>query len=317
MKQLTRGHHNQQWWSDFEWNRAENDTQTRRFRGDWDYINNVALGFQNGFEAEAYSISNTDDGMQELTARVTSTDAIPQWELIGNELTNDIATHPRFKNIKDLLIRVIKTQADTPTTIANAYAVIDQRIDDDDLYPESAGYTAEVKAEIRTDSRLLLALYHNGTTEYIENQYVLRRQFIVGNGYTTKFEYNNLNRLYTTQQLENEMAANGTPIPATLSFSARNIRIEDVISKLTVEQAVPVHRQYAFDFKPMWLKKRPTVTSQGGGRFGLRFQIDQEFWLYNWNRRVYLPVSQAHWAPDDVANNEGRWLPKVVPYSNV
>jgi hypothetical protein len=311
--QLTRGHPNQQLWSNLEWNRSENDTLTERYTGLPEYISGVAAAMESFGGADSYSINNLDDGRQELIGVFTSTDAVPTWELVGNELNNAIETHPRFAGIKDATIQRLKLLAQAPSTsFANDRANIDAMFDEEntgasDLYPP-AHYGAPQLNPLKADAYVLMQVLQNGTNEYIENQYVLRRSFIVGEGYNTQIAYLNLNQLYTTAEVNAEMNADGTPLPATIVFSIGNIRLEDPLDKIVAADTAHSKKDYI----PTWLKKRPTVVSQGGGRWGLRFQIDQEFWLYNWNRRIYLPRDQANWNPSDVISGEN-WLPKVVP----
>lgn len=297
-----RGEPGQELLPDFEWNRAENDAQLRRWEGPPDYIDAIAIGLQNGSDAEAYSITNTDDGKQLLVAVVTNTDALPQWELIGNELTNAVEVHPRFSAIKDIDVKIIRSFADAPLSDPTEENIrVEELFDDLTKYP-AVNYDP-IRAELKDDGKLLRDLLTHGTTSYIENQYTLRRTFIVGSNYDTKIPYNNLNQLYTTSELGVELAAEGTPFPGTIAFSIGNIRLEDPQAKIPVGDTTTDIRNYV----SKWLKKRPQVASQGGGRFGLRFQITQEYVLYNWNRRLYLPLTGEH--PGDTG---ATWTPRVV-----
>ncbi len=300
---------NQEVLPDAEWSRADNDIQMRRWFGTPEYIDDVGVALQNstaGFEgSESYSLSNLDDGRQAIISSHPSDNALAQWELVGEELSSALKNHPRFSAIKDYELLRIEDRASRPRSFAEDSAAIIAFFDDQGppiRYPDPP-YTTPILKNIKDEALIFYNLRSRGVAEYLESSYTLRVRFIVIAETQLRTSYTGINQLFTTAELKADLTSQYVTFPASLAFSIDLLQLENPAANIPAGAEDDVE-----NYVPKWLKGRPTQVSQGGGRNGLRFELSQTYRLYNWHRRLYIPLTGKH--PLDP---NPPWLPVVVP----
>jgi hypothetical protein len=301
--------------SNIQWNRAENDTVIRRWHGSISEIDALRSSLQAPLQAESYNLTQQDDGTARLEASFLAENALAQWELVGTEINNDIRFHPRFIPIWDHDLQRILRQINNYNSVdSNGVWVPESDLEIYTIISENGGgkypgYDATSPNGLVSDAILYLDLARRGITSYFKDQYTLRRTFWVTDRWQGKIAFNNVLRLYSKADLNTEFTAQGTPFPPELAFALEDITVEHP-ERLLVASDPQYERKR--NYVTRWLKKRPTYTSQGGGPRGLRFQVQQEWVLDTWNRRLYYPadLSNTPIHPDDSFDDQ--WLPDNI-----
>ena len=172
------------------------------------------------------------------------------WQLVGNEITEDIRRHPNIAALGD-------------TAIKEVYDTFDsyQRNDGSFTNGLTPGSTAMA----------LFDLLKRGTTSYVIGQYVLRHTTNVGNGYSANISDSNVERVYTTAQLVAEISDADLwrfPCPGRLVYKIQNIQ-----------------PQFTTDSELLWgWRKLPSTETTAANN---RVDISTEYVLYGWAKLLY------------------------------
>lgn len=175
------------------------------------------------------------------------------WQLVGNEITEDIRWHPNVAVLPETGENSIKKVYDT----LDAY----QRREEAFTNPLTPGSTAMT----------LFNLLKRGTTSYVIGQYVLRHTTNVGNGYSANISDSNVERVYTTAQLVAEISNANLwrfPCPGRLVYKIQNIT-----------------PQFTTNDELLWgWRKLPSTETTAANN---RVDISTEYVLYGWAKLLY------------------------------
>jgi hypothetical protein len=173
---------------------------------------------------------------------------VDTWQLLGNDLQNDVKTHPTFLALGRTEVGLIA---------ADAEAVLKNETIDDAYY-------------ITNDtSGALLNLLVNGQTHYVLGQYVLRHTANVSNEFEGLTSADGELYIYTTSQLLSEIGSGWAfNCPARLRTKIGNIGVSGTF-----------HSGHMWG----WLKKTSTETTSANNRSDISF----EYWFGEWNTYLY------------------------------
>lgn len=221
-----------------------------------------AIQFQVGSPGAKQNITRVDGPIWKLVVifdflndGVSVEVPINTWELLGNDVQKDLYEHPTTLALGINTISAVKVavqsvsssspgqeQAAKTTAVANLRAV--------------AGPNADVAEE-------LFNLIIKGTTHFYVSEFVLRHTQTVSNTYQTQFALNDIEYIYTTDQLQLEAA-----IPTNIVFDIASI-------------AEPAAKDgYLWG----WLKRSPQISIVAGAKV----QVTQEYWLDQWSTYAYF-----------------------------
>ncbi len=187
----------------------------------------------------------------------TSEVPINNWELLGSDLNKDVYEGERMIALGASVITAIRlavqnVNAADVTTAATAYSDATGAI-------TAAALAAGVS---QSDALDFFDVLVKGTTSFPHSEFVLKRTQSVSNTYATKFALNDINKLYTTEQILAE-----AEIPSTIIFDISLIEVP------------PPQLGYTW----AWLKRSPQVATSAGARI----QVTQEYWLEQWADILY------------------------------
>lgn len=194
------------------------------------------------------------------TISITSTAAlggitslvVDTWQLVSNELQNDIKQHEEFRALTTI----------EKAAIFNALS---------DIQAGDATVTVEAfTAAFGAIPGAFLGHLVSGTTHYAVNQYVLRHTTNVSNVYEGLDTDDGSGQIYTNDQLFLEIQSAGWTFPCPS-------RITRKITGITTGQVAHTGYQWG------WLKKGCTETTSANNRV----DISSEYWLAEWSMLLY------------------------------
>lgn len=161
-----------------------------------------------------------------------------QFELLPNQLQKDIWEHPKALAL---------SQSDR--------AAVKKAV--------KAGTSSGLGGNALTLCNMLLE--GNGSRSFQKSQYAFKVTQVVASNYVVKVSFTNVEKIYTTTQLKNEIQ-----MPSTYLISI------DAID----QPAAPA------GYMTGWLKQAPSVTNSAGNRIS----IVNEYWLQTWSTWLYDPA---------------------------
>ncbi len=181
--------------------------------------------------------------------------AVDTWQLVSNELQNDIKQHEKFRALSTI----------EKAAVFNAL----QDIQAGDATVTIEAFTSAFGAIPGAFLRLLV----NGTTHYAVNQYVLRHTTNVSNVYEGLDTDDDSGKIYTTAQLKIEITSPLWTFPCPSRLTRK---IDGITTGLTPHA----------DFLWGWLKKGCTETTSANNRV----DISNEYWLAEWSCPTLYPA---------------------------
>lgn len=175
------------------------------------------------------------------------------WQLVGNEITEDIRRHPNIAALPD-------TGVDSRKAVYDAFH---------DYESNQEAFVSTITPGSTAEK--LFNLLKRGTTSYVIGQYVLRHTTNVGNGYSANVSDTNVERVYTTAQLVTEISSVSLwrfPCPGRLVYKIQNIQ-----------------PQFTTDSELLWgWRKLPSTETTAANN---RVDISTEYVLYGWAKLLY------------------------------
>lgn len=182
---------------------------------------------------------------------------INTWELLGNDVQKDLYEHPKSIALGDSVLATIKSAVSTVTSASPDTAIA--TFNTSETAVNEAASAAGVDNQYAVD---LFGLIVKGTTHFSVSEFVLRHTQSVSNTYQTQFALNDIEKIYTTAQLQLEAT-----IPTTIVFDIASI-------------SPPADKpKYQFG----WLKRSPQIQVVAG----FKIQVTQEYWLDQWSTVIY------------------------------
>lgn len=179
------------------------------------------------------------------------------WQIVGNEITEDIKRHPTIAALEE-------TGNDSLKDVYDHY----------DRYTRDPATFTNTLTEGSTAAKLF-NLLKRGTNSYLIGQYVLRHTTNVGNGYSVNVADENVECVYTTAQLVAEVSDADLwafPCPGRLIYKIQNIT-----------------PQFATDDELRWgWRKLPSTETTAANN---RVDISTEYVLYGWSKLLYSAAS--------------------------
>ncbi len=235
---------------------------TWTYQSTYPILSALALGFQVSSPGARQSITRVDGPIWRLVVifdflndGVSVEVPINTWELLGNDVQKDLYEHPTtlalgIDTISAVKVAVQSVNSSSPGQEQSAKTTAVENL------RSVAGANADVAEE-------LFNLIIKGTTHYSVSEFVLRHTQTVSNTYQTQFALNNIEYIYTTDQLQSE-----AEIPSTIVFDIASI-------------AEPSEKTgYLWG----WLKRSPQISVVAGAKI----QVTQEYWLDQWSTYAYF-----------------------------
>lgn len=177
------------------------------------------------------------------------------WQLVGNEESRDIFSHPTILGL----------------TTGDQVAIVRQHLEWKDP-PDAAFADDGISGLAGGPVQKFYSLNLRGTTDYRRQQYVLRHTTNAPNRWNSNISDFGIDRIYTPAQLLSEVQNSGlwvVPIPGRLAYKIANIPFPT----------------FQPDYLWGWLKGASTETTAANNRV----EINTEYVLEQWSTALYQP----------------------------